>query len=67
MPLVTILPSAEVLNIGFSVTCYAFRSGLFLAVSAYHDRFALFSLSTSSMADIIHEVLFFVNNLGSIL
>ncbi|ESQ48841.1 hypothetical protein EUTSA_v10019900mg [Eutrema salsugineum] len=30
-------------------------SGLFLAVSAYHDRFALFSLSTSSMGDIVHE------------
>ncbi|AAF23212.1 hypothetical protein [Arabidopsis thaliana] len=31
------------------------HSGLFLAVSAYHDRFALFSLSTSSMGDIIHQ------------
>ncbi|XP_010498325.1 PREDICTED: pre-mRNA-splicing factor prp12-like [Camelina sativa] len=30
-------------------------SGLFLAVSAYHDRFDLFSLSTSSMGDIIHK------------
>ncbi|KAF2554749.1 hypothetical protein F2Q68_00017909 [Brassica cretica] len=40
-------------------SCYAFCSGLFLAVSAYHDRFALFSLSTSSMADIIHKRIFY--------
>ena len=46
---------------------YAICSGLFLAVSAYHDRFALFSLSTSSMADIILKVLIYVTNLGSML
>jgi splicing factor 3B subunit 3 len=40
-------------------------SGLFLAVSAYHDRFALFSLSTSSMGDIIHQVLISATNFGS--
>lgn len=39
-------------------------SGLFLAVSAYHDRFALFSLSTSSMADIIHERIFYPSEDG---
>nr|VDC93381.1 unnamed protein product [Brassica oleracea] len=38
--------------------------GLFLAVSAYHDRFALFSLSTSSMADIIHERIFYPSEDG---
>uniref|UniRef100_A0A1J3E4J0 Pre-mRNA-splicing factor prp12 n=1 Tax=Noccaea caerulescens TaxID=107243 RepID=A0A1J3E4J0_NOCCA len=30
-------------------------SGLFLAVSAYHDQFSLFPLSTSVMRDNIHE------------
>ncbi|KAG2315580.1 hypothetical protein Bca52824_018702 [Brassica carinata] len=39
-------------------------SGLFLAVSAYHDRFALFSLSSSSMADIIHERIFYPSEDG---
>ncbi|KAJ0249432.1 Uncharacterized protein HA466_0149260 [Hirschfeldia incana] len=39
-------------------------SGLFLAVSAYHDRFALFSLSSSSMADIIQERIFYPSEDG---
>ncbi|CAH8361964.1 unnamed protein product [Eruca vesicaria subsp. sativa] len=39
-------------------------SGLFLAVSAYHDRFALFSLSSSPMADIIHERIFYPSEDG---
>ncbi|KAL0900334.1 hypothetical protein Bca101_084295 [Brassica carinata] len=39
-------------------------TGLFLAVSAYHDRFALFSLSISSMADIIHKRIFYPSEDG---
>ncbi|KAJ0263855.1 Uncharacterized protein HA466_0023060 [Hirschfeldia incana] len=39
-------------------------SGLFLAVSAYHDCFALFSLSTSSMADITHKRIFYPSEEG---
>ncbi|CAN8270105.1 unnamed protein product [Cochlearia groenlandica] len=39
-------------------------SGSFLAVSAYHDRFALFSLSTSSMGDFIHERIFYPSEDG---
>ncbi|KAL0708075.1 hypothetical protein Bca4012_074501 [Brassica carinata] len=43
---------------------YAICSGLFLAVSAYHDCFALFSLSTSSMADIILKRIFYPSEDG---
>lgn len=45
----------------------AYCSGLFLAVSAYHDQFSLFPLSTSYMRDINHEVLISVTNFWSIL
>ncbi|XP_010557959.1 PREDICTED: pre-mRNA-splicing factor prp12 [Tarenaya hassleriana] len=43
-------------------------SGLFLAASAYHDHFGLFSLSTSSVGDIINERIFYPSeNSGDII
>ncbi|WZZ62513.1 hypothetical protein YC2023_062620 [Brassica napus] len=61
MPVYYIYDSVAMSNIE---SYYAICSGLFLAVSAYHHRFALFSLSTSSMADIILKRIFYPSEDG---